>query len=273
MLNGRSLLEFDRKGKVVIQDSWNPSQYERFRNERSQPFFDLMGMVQPEPGTRVIDLGCGTGELTQILHRHLKASETIGLDSSDAMLAKCAIYSGEGLHFVKGDIGDFAPEQPYDLIFSNAALQWAPGHETLLRRLTAGLAKGGQLAVQVPANHDHPAHAIAGEVAQESPFRVALGGYFRQKPILDPEEYATLLDRLGYREQQVRLQVYGHHLSAREDVVEWVKGTLLTDYQRRMPAELFAQYLDRYRERLMSCLEDKHPYFYPFKRILFWARL
>lgn len=256
----------------MTQDAWNPKQYERFRDERRQPFFDLMALVQPQAGMRVVDLGCGTGELTRLLHLHLQARETLGIDRSEAMLAKSGAYAGGTLLFENGDIATFAASGSYDLIFANAALQWVPAHDELLSRLTTALAAGGQLAVQVPANHDHPSHLVAAEVAGEAPFREALGGHVRLAPVLAPEQYAELLDRLGYREQHVRLQVYGHHLESRDDVVEWVKGTLLTDYQSRLPADLYEHFLARYRERLRARLADTHPYFYPFKRILFWGR-
>ncbi len=250
---------------------WNPEQYSRFRDERAQPFFDLMALVQPRPGMRVVDLGCGTGELTRELHVHLDARETVGIDSSPAMLAKAAGFASDGLRFVAGDIDAFSGEGDFDLIFSNAALQWVPDHPALLRRLTAALSERGQLAVQVPANHDHPSHLVAAQVAAEAPFRDVLAGYVRQAPVLPPEEYATLLDRLGFREQLVRLHVYAHTLESREAVVEWVRGTLLTDYEKRMPPELWPSFLERYQERLLPQLADTRPFFYPFKRVLFWG--
>lgn len=252
---------------------WNPQQYGRFRGERAQPFFDLLALVQPRPreGMRVVDLGCGTGELTRELHVHLNARETLGLDSSPAMLAKAAAFAGDGLRFAAGDIGDFRGDGAYDLVFSNAALHWIPDHPALLRRLTAALAEEGQLAVQVPANDDHPSHAAAVAVAGEEPFRQVLGGHARQSPVLAPEAYATLLNELGYRRQRVCLQVYGHALESREAVVEWVRGSVLTDYEKRMPAALWPRFLERYRERLLPQLADTQPFFYPFKRVLFWG--
>lgn len=256
----------------MSRTDWNPDQYERFRDERRQPFFDLLALVQPRPGMRVVDLGCGTGDLTRLLHDRLQARDTLGLDSSAAMLARSKAFAGNGVRFAQGDVTAFAPTEPYDLVFSNATLQWVPAHRELLRRLTTLVRDDGQLAVQVPANHDHPSHVIAAEVAAEEPFRSVLDGYVRIPTVLPPEEYAAVLDALAYREQHVRLQVYVHHLASRDDVVEWVKGTLLVDYQKRMPAERFAQFLERYRERLLPQLSDTHPYFYPFKRILFWAQ-
>jgi trans-aconitate 2-methyltransferase len=222
---------------------------------------------------RVVDLGCGPGEMTRVLHEHLGARETLGLDSSDPMLAKTGAHAGNGLRFEKRDIRDFpAPGEQYDLVFSNAALQWVLNHETLIPQLASGVADGGQLAVQMPFSHEQVAHIVAHEIAGEAPFREALQGYIRPVPVQDIEWYATLLDRLGFREQHVRMQVYPHHLGSREEVIEWVKGSLLTDYERRLSADLYQQLLAVYRERLLPRLEDTHPYFYPFKRVLFWAK-
>jgi len=134
------------------------------------------------------------------------------------------------------------------------------------------LGPGGQLAVQVPANHDHPSHLVAERVAAEVPFREALGGYVRHTPVLAPEAYAELLHRLGYESQHVRLQVYQHVLPEAAAVVEWVKGTLLTDYRRRLPEEAYGEFLERYRALLISELTDERPYPYAFKRILLWGR-
>ncbi|HEY8744098.1 MAG TPA: methyltransferase domain-containing protein [Chloroflexota bacterium] len=256
----------------MAPSTWNPEQYARFRNERSRPYFDLLALVQPQPDMRVVDLGCGTGELTRVLHEQLQARETVGLDSSETMLAKSAAFADNGLRFEQGDIAGFQPDHEYDLIFSNAALHWLSGHEELLSRLTRGLTPGGQLAFQVPANNDHPTHVVAAALARQSPFREAMGGYDRQWPNLTPVGYAQLLDQLGYRAQLVRLQVYVHHLPSREDVVEWVKGSLLTDYEQRLSPALFAQFLARYREQLLPQLDDSRPYLFPFKRILCWGK-
>jgi trans-aconitate 2-methyltransferase len=251
--------------------TWSPEQYERFRGERAQPFFDLLALVAPRPAMRALDLGCGTGELTRALHDALSPNETIGLDSSAEMLAKSASFVAPGLRFEQADIAGPLPAGPWDLVFSNAALQWLPDHPALFGRLAALLAPGGQLAVQMPANHDHPSHRLAREIAAEAPFAEALGGYQRSKPVLEPEEYATLLHQLGFARQSVCLQVYGHLLASAGEVVEWVKGTLLTDYEGRLPAPLYARFLERYRALLLAELGDEEPYFYPFKRLLLHA--
>lgn len=257
-------------------DAWNPDQYARFRAERSQPFWDLVGLVRARPGMRVVDLGCGTGELTAEMHRRIGARETVGVDSSPAMYAQSAAFAGEGVSFVEADLREFAarPENAgaFDVVLSNAALQWVPEQAAVIERLTGLLAPGGQLAIQVPSNQDHASHVTAREVAGEEPFRSALGGHVRYFSNLALEEYAGLLDRLGYREQHVRLQVYVHHLPTCADVVEWVRGSLLTDYQKRLASEVFDAFLARYRGLLMERLADTRPFLYPFKRILVWGR-
>lgn len=250
---------------------WNPAQYDRFKDERSQPFFDLLDLVQPRPGMTCIDLGCGTGELTAQLHKRLAATSTRGIDSSPAMLAKAAARAAPGLAFSADDIATFEPAGPVDLVFSNAALHWLPDHPRLLARLAGWLKPGGQMAVQVPANNDHASHRVAHQVAARPGFATAMQGYVRQWSVLAPEAYATLLHGLGFARQSVRLQVYLHVLESADAVVEWVKGTLLTDYERRLGPALFADYLGQYRAALRAELGDVRPYPYAFKRVLFWA--
>jgi trans-aconitate 2-methyltransferase len=252
-------------------DPWDPERYARFARERRQPFEDLAALLAPLDHPRILDLGCGAGELTRALHERLGARETLGIDSSPAMLEQAAAQAGGGLRFQAGDAGAFA-DGPWDLVFSNAALHWVPDHEALWPRLAALVAPGGQLAVQVPHNDHHPSHRVAVEVAGEAPFREPLGGAVRVSPVLPPERYAELLFRLGFAERRVRVEVYGHALASRDEVVEWVRGTTLTDYERRLPADLWPAFLDRYRARLAEALPDERPFLYTFRRVLLWGR-
>jgi len=245
--------------------SWNPNQYERFKSERRQPFDDLVALVEKRPRMRVVDLGCGTGELTRDLHNHLGAEETIGIDNSETMLLKSSAFGNEMLRFEQGDIEAFIADRPFDLIFSNAALHWVNDHPTLFRKLAGCLAPHGQLAIQMPANETHASHRVAAEVASD------FGIQPRHSPILAPEAYASLLYDLGASRQHVRLQIYGHVLPSSADVVEWVKGTLLTDYERQLDKNRFADFVTRYRDRLAQTIGDHAPYFYTYRRVLISA--
>jgi trans-aconitate 2-methyltransferase len=244
---------------------WSPEQYTRFQAERRQPFDDLAALVEKRPRMRIVDLGCGTGELTRELHEHLSAEETIGIDNSETMLFKAGHFGGEMLRFEKGDIEAFVADRPFDLVFSNAAFHWVPEHETLFRRLTNFLSTTGQLAVQMPANDDHLSHITAAEVAHD------FGVEARPDFVLPLQRYATLLQELGYERQHVRMQVYGHLLPSSDDVVEWVRGALLTHYQSLMSAERFEEFLAAYRTRLLRAIGEHRPYFYTYKRVLLWG--
>jgi trans-aconitate 2-methyltransferase len=258
-------------------DTWDPRQYDKFQREREQPFFDLLDLVEPTPGMRVVDLGCGTGKLTRIAHEQLQARETTGIDRSDSMLKEMREGTQPaGLRFEVGTIEAFAarPNQSYDLILSNAALHWVQDHDQLLHRLSAALAPSGQLAFQVPAQHDGVSHAVAEELTEIEPFKTAFGGWHKPQPVLAPDAYARLLYRCGIDTPKVRLIVYPHILASRDEVVEWMKGTLLTEYARHLPSDgvLFAAFVEQYRERLFARLEPSAPFFFPFKRILCWGQ-
>lgn len=250
-------------------DHWSPDQYLRFRQQRKQPWIDLLASVERRPGMRVVDLGCGSGELTVELHDSLGASQTIGVDSSPNMLERAPEHPG--VEFVADRIESFESE-PFDLVFSNAALHWVEDHPAILSRLAQLVAPGGQIAIQVPANHVHPANSVADEVAALPKFAGPLGGYQRGVPVLEPARYSEIFYELGYDPHWVRLHVYGHELPSRDAVVEWTKGALLTAYERRMPAADYSSFVDEYRERLFAVLPDSRPFFFTFNRILMWGK-
>lgn len=257
----------------MTADSWDPGQYAKFLRERSAPFFDLLDLVEPRPGMRAVDLGCGTGELTRQLHERFGCRETLGLDCSAKMLEKSSAFAAPGLRFEKGTVESFVPDGPFDLVLSNAALHFVEGHENLWPRLASFLAPDGQMAVHLPANQEHPTHVTAREVAREEPFAEALGTYVLPNNLLPVEAYATLFHRLGFSRQAVRLVVYGHLLESPESVVEWVKGSILTEYQSRLSPELYEQFLETYRRRLLPRLAHEQPYFFTFRRVLMHAAL
>jgi len=251
--------------------AWDPTQYEKFKRERSQPFYDLLALVEKRPAMRVVDLGCGTGELTRALHDSLVAESTLGLDSSESMLARSTAYTTSGLRFEQRDIHSFQEESQYDLVFSNAALHWIPDHKSLFARLAGALRPGGQLAVQMPANQEHPSQSIARALAMESPYREAIADNNSRATLYTLAEYARLLFDLGFVRQTVRLQIYAHVLPSKDEVFEWVKGSTLTEFEQHLPADLFAQFREQYRARLDAALDDARPLLFPFQRLLLWG--
>jgi trans-aconitate 2-methyltransferase len=293
-----------------MSDAWNPAQYSRFAAERAQPFHDLAGLLHPPFRSaaaglpvRAIDLGCGDGRLTRELQGLLAAAagqpvDLLGIDNSLKMVQACREHTpalavsvagspdyrqAAGLpspRFALGDVVRFGEKAllgelaPYAVVFSNAALQWVPDHPRLLIGLAEAVAPGGQLALQMPANQGHPSQRIARELAAEAPFAAELEGYGGESPttVLAPEQYATLLHRYGFAEQHVRLQVYGHLLADSSEVVEWVRGTLLTAYQQRLSAPRWEEFLAEYRRRIAAELGSGREYLLTYNRLLLWGR-
>jgi trans-aconitate 2-methyltransferase len=257
-----------------MSNPWNPTQYERFAQERSQPFFDLVALLSPIPRGRVVDLGCGTGSLTSQLSALLGAEEVVGVDNSPLMLESAAKNASGAVRFEEADIEDFHDPGAWDVVFSNAAMHWLPDHPAVLTRWVDSLRGAGQLAVQIPSNADHPSHVCAREAADSMAEK--FNGPVPSDPVaanvLPPERYAELLDSLGLKDIHVRLEVYGHHLPSSADVVEWTKGSSLTRFQNVLPVDDYNELIRRYRDRLLATIGNHSPYFFTFKRILMSGR-
>ncbi len=215
--------------------AWDARQYLKFERERTQPARDLVARLEIPDPDRMVDLGCGPGTSTAVLRARWPRAECVGLDSSPAML-EVARRSDPGVDWHVGDIGTWAPEAPFDLIFSNAALHWVPDHATLLPRLMQGLRPGGALAVQMPANTAAPYQLAAERLRQRDPWRSYLRGLPTEFGIGDLATYYALLAprcaRLDLWETR-----YVHVLEGAEAVVEWTSGTGLRPWLARLPDE------------------------------------
>ena len=247
---------------------WDPEQYRKFKEARFAPFEDLFALIRVREGMSVVDLGCGTGELSRRLADRLPGSRVLGLDSSAAMLEKAGQQRSSNLDFALGSLETASGQ--WDLVFSHAAIHWVDDHPALVPRLFALVRPGGQLAVQTPSNHNHPAHLAIDETAREEPFLTALNGWYRTSPVLEIDSYAELLHRAGGREITVLEKVYPVLMPDPAAVAEWTSGTTLVPYFERLPAELREPFMDRYREKL-RLLWPSDPVYYTFRRILFTA--
>ena len=247
---------------------WDPNQYHKFQAERSAPFFDLLALVEVRPNLKVVDLGCGTGELTQKLADALPNSNVIGIDSSSQMLEKAASLSRPGLGFEQGDQSQLTGE--WDLIFSNAALHWSEYHSELIPRLYRRLSPRGQIAVQVPSNHNHISHQIYRETASEEMFKFILNGFQRYAPVLPIDDYARILFNCGAENIVVFEKAYSHVLKDSDAVVEWISGTALVPYFERLGKHK-DEFVEEIRAKMLAAMPDS-PVFYPFRRTFFSAR-
>lgn len=249
---------------------WNPDTYHKFQAERAAPFTDLLGLVKVREGLRVVDLGCGTGELTAQLAEHLPGSQITGIDNSPQMLERAQKHERPNLRFEPASIEEL--EGQWDLIFTHAALQWVDDHEQLIPNLMLHLRPGGQLAVQMPSNHNHVTHRLILELAGEEPFYSALGGWSRRSPVLGIERYAEMLYEHGGQDITVFEKVYPHVLADADALADWTSGTALVPYFARLTDEMRGEFMAQYRERLRRYYPGS-PVFYGFRRTLFSATL
>ena len=253
-----------------MTDTWNPALYDRFKEQRTRPALDLIALVQYRPLMRVVDLGCGTGEITARLHDELDAGETIGIDRSAAMLAQAAPRATSKLRFESADIAGYTPPGPVDLLFSNAALQWVDDHPALLARFRQWLAPHGQVAIQVPCADRHPSHAVMHKLAEKYGTGMLYQGHSR---VLSAEAYAQLLFDLGFRKQQVVTRVYGHVLADVDEMVAFFDSTLLNPWKAALGEAGYSAFRAEYRDALVRELGDHKPMFFPMARTLLWGQL
>lgn len=244
--------------------TWNPEQYLRFGDERARPFLELTARIGAQTPQRVVDLGAGPGTLTALLAERWPDAEVIAVDSSPEMIARAEAVLG--LTAECGDLRDWEPAGPVDVLVTNAALQWVPGHLELLPRLAGMLAPGGWLAMQVPGNFEEPSHVLRRELAGEEPYAEHLQG------VASPSshETATYLGVL----QQLGLEVdawettYLHVLHGADPVFEWVSGTGARPTLQALPAPLREQFAEEFRARLREAYPDTgHGVVLPFRRI------
>jgi trans-aconitate 2-methyltransferase len=246
---------------------WNHEKYERFREERLAPFHDLVKMIRISPGMRAIDLGCGTGEITAMLADALPQSEVLGIDNSSEMLEAAWPRKRAGLEFRLQPIEEVTGT--WDLVFSNAAIQWVDDHPRLIRHLMSLLSPQGQIVIQVPRGH--PAMGLIKELAAQEPFAGTLGNMrtFHALPLLT---YAELLYQNGGREIVAVERIYPHVLRNADEILAWCEGTALVPYLEKLQGQARQDFLDGYRTMLRQRWPGE-PVFFGFQRMLLAAEV
>jgi len=248
---------------------WDAGQYLRFGGERARPFFDLVAQVGATSPHYVADLGCGPGNLTAALAARWPFATVTGVDNSPEMIAaaRAAVPQAANLSFVLGDVRDWRPEWPLDVLVCNAVLQWVPGHDEILLRWADRLPPGGWLAFQLPGNFDQPSHEIVKEMARSARWRSALAGATLNRQAGDPGEYVALLARPGFDVDAWETS-YLHVLPGENPVLEWTRGTTLRPVLAALDAEQAAAFLAEYGEKLAEEYQP-HPFgtIFPFRRV------
>ena len=253
-------------------EQWDPNLYLRFGDERTQPAIDLVARVALETPRRIIDIGCGPGNSTAALRRRWLLAEVTGLDSSPEMIER-ARRDAPDQEWICADAAGFTAEQTYDLVYSNATLQWIPNHRELLLRLWNAVAPGGALAVQVPANQESPLHCALRAVAKSEPFRKQLDGVDRVFTYHPAGFYYDLFAPIARRYVTWTTE-YLHVMQSHQDLMTWYRGTGMRPFLQALAN-------DRQRDAFESSvleearrgypLQSDGKLLFPFRRLFFVA--
>ena len=250
---------------------WDPTQYDRYADERGRPFRELVGRIRVEVATRVVDLGCGPGSLTRTLADRWPSATVTGVDSSTDMIAAAAAHAvPDRVDFRQADVAHWRPDGPVDVVVSNALLQWVPGHLRLVAEIAGWLSPGGAFAFQVPDNFSNPSHVIIREICGEPRWREVFGGLAdRTLAVERPETYLNALGDAGLAPDVWRT-TYLHLLDGEDAVFEWVKGTALRPMLDALSGDeaATAEFSDQCRVRLRAAYPaGPHGTVFPFPRI------
>ena len=259
--------------------TWDPDRYLTYADQRGRPFVELLARVGASAPQRVVDLGCGPGNLTRLLAERWPGAEVLGVDSSAEMVAR-ARTEVRGVRFEVGDLREWVSTGSadgagsavgaggdVDVLVTNATLQWLPDHLDLLPGLLARVRPGGWLAFQVPGNFDEPSHTIRGELAAEEPYAEHTAGV----AVPDSHDPATYLDVLAGpgREVDVWETTYLHVLTGEDPVFTWVSGTGARPTLQALPDDLRPDFEAEFKRRLREAYPPRADgtTLLPFRRI------
>ncbi|KRD59592.1 trans-aconitate methyltransferase [Flavobacterium sp. Root935] len=250
--------------------TWDPKKYNEFKEERSKPFLDLTSHIVDKPNLKVIDLGCGTGELTKKLSEKLTNPIVLGIDNSAEMLAKAPL--GSHLNFEKRTILEqLENETKWDLIFSNAALQWIDNHNELFKKIISRINLGGQLVVQMPQQNENILNKILLNLVQEEPFSSYLNDWTRPSPVLTLDEYAKILFQNGGKDLVLYEKVYPLISANKNDFFDFISGSALTVYQERLKPNEFEELSHEFKKRIDTYFPVV-PSIYAFRRLIIYGK-
>lgn len=221
--------------------SWDPTQYLKYSSERLRPALDLLARIPLTAPERIVDLGCGAGNVTAFLAQRWPRARIVGVDNSSEMLdkARASVTGGATREWIEADIAAWSPAEPVDVVYSNAALHWQDDHARLFPQLFEWVAPGGVLAVQMPDQFAAPSHLALAEVVAATRWRDRLGPLRRSSPVLPAADYFRLLGELAQRVDAWTTE-YLHVLPASRDevhpVVAWMQGTTMTPFLAALDA-------------------------------------
>lgn len=254
---------------------WDPERYLVYADERGRPFVDLVSRIDPDhrlTPERVVDLGCGPGNLTALLPARWPGADVLGVDSSPEMVDRALAGRVDGVRFEVGDVRTWRADKPADVLLANATYQWVPNHLDLLPDLVEQVAPGGWFAFQVPGNHAEPSHRLLQELAADPRFAAQTDGVARPHSF-DPGVYQDVLLDLGCRVDAWET-TYLHLLHGDDPVFTWISGTGARPTLQALPDVLRDEFTAEYQDLLREAYPPgRHGTLLPFRRVFVVAQV
>jgi trans-aconitate methyltransferase len=174
-----------------MTDCWDSSLYDDRHSFVWKRGADLLDLLDPQSGERILDLGCGTGHLTAKIAE--RGADVVGLDASASMIAQ-ARQNYPRLRFQLADARNFTFDEPFDAVFSNAALHWIKEAGDVVGSVARCLKPGGRFVLEMGGKHN------VERIATTLIAVLREAGFARSSPWFypSPGEYATLLEAHGF---------------------------------------------------------------------------
>jgi trans-aconitate 2-methyltransferase len=252
--------------------TWDAGLYLQFATERARPAADLISRVNHRNPAQIVDIGCGPGNSTQMLHERWPQAAIMGVDNSAEMLVEAKAAHPEW-NWVQADAATWKSEHLFDLVFSNAALQWVPNHAEVFPRLFQLVAPGGAFAIQMPGNFYAATHTIMAEVAHEPLWRDILQNATEGIGVEPLSSYYDLLHPLATSLDLWETE-YLHILDSPEAILEWIRGTGMRPYLQALPND---QQRKQFQDLCLERFREAYPHrksgkvLFPFRRIFMIA--
>jgi trans-aconitate 2-methyltransferase len=257
---------------------WDANLYLKFADARMRPALDLMGRLDPanaaRPGHAIYDLGCGAGNITRILAERFPGAPVVGIDSSEQMLEKARSQTvDKRVSFARGDLAHFKPDAPPAILYSNATYQWLPGHIDMFPGLLKLLPSGGQLAIQMPRNHEAPSHALMRAAADAGPWASKLKGIGGIARVEEPARYYDVLKPLS-SELEVWETIYQQVLTGKDPVAQYTSSTGLRPFLEALAEPERTEFYQTYAKLIAKAYPTRSDgiTLFPFRRLFIVAR-
>jgi trans-aconitate 2-methyltransferase len=251
---------------------WQPESYLKFEYERTIPSHDLAGHIDLTNPKSIIDIGCGPGNSTKVLMSRWPTTEMTGLDNSEDMIAK-AKATHQKVRWILADAAKWTTAEKYDIVFSNATLQWIPNHRVLVKQLFDMVRDNGVLAVQVPANNESPLHKSLIAVSERPEWKESMVGCKNQIVYHDETFYYSILSLLTTR-LEIWITTYLHIMGNHQGLIEWYSSTGMKTYLAQLKTD---EEKERFKNQVLELCKSQYPVqnnrniIFPFKRLFFVA--